>query len=118
MAPTQVRIIPLKEEFHDFGETLADKISAKNIRVDIDDRNESIGKRIREAEKEWIRYILVIGEKEVNSENLSISDRKTGDVKELSFNDFLNEINEQTKGKPFTGLNLPKYLSKRPQLMV
>jgi len=118
LAPTQVRVIPLKEEFNDFAETLTDKISKNNIRVDIDDRNESIGKRIREAEKEWIRYILVIGEKEVNSENLSIRDRKTGDVKELFFDDFLNEINEQTKGKPFTGLNLPKHLSKRPQLMV
>ena len=118
LAPTQVRVIPLKEEFNDFVETLTDKISCNNIRVDIDDRNESIGKRIREAEKEWIRYILVIGEKEVNSENLSVRDRKTGDVKELSFDDFLNEINKQTKGKPFSGLNLPKYLSKRPQLMV
>jgi len=118
LAPTQVRVIPLKEEFNDFTETLAGKLSANNVRVDIDDRNESIGKRIREAEKEWIRYILVIGEKEVNSKNLSIRDRKTGDVKELSFDDFLNEINEQTKGKPFSGLNLPKTLSKRPQLMV
>ena len=118
LAPTQVRVIPLKEEFNDFAETLADKISSNNVRVDIDDRNESIGKRIREAEKEWIRYILVIGEKEANSENLSIRDRKTGDVKELSFDNFLNEINEQTKGKPFAGLNLPKYLSKRSQLMV
>jgi len=118
LAPTQVRVIPLKEEFNDFAETLTDKISRNNIRVDIDDRNESIGKRIREAEKEWIRYILVIGEKEANSENLSIRDRKTGDVKELSFDNFLNEINEQTKGKPFTSLNLPKHLSKRPQLMV
>jgi len=118
LAPTQVRVIPLKEEFNDFAETLTGKLSANNVRVDIDDRNESIGKRIREAEKEWIRYILVIGEKEVNSKNLSIRDRKTGDVKELSFDDFLNEINEQTKGKPFSGLNLPKTLSKRPQLMV
>jgi len=118
LAPTQVRIIPLKEEFNDFCETLTDKISANNIRVDIDDRNESIGKRIREAEKEWIRYILVIGEKEVNSENLSIRDRQTGDVKELPFDEFLKEINEQTKGKPFTGLNLSKHLSKRPPLMV
>jgi len=118
LSPTQVRIIPLTEEFNDFCETLTNKISANNIRVDIDDRNESIGKRIREAEKEWIRYILVIGEKEVNSTNLSVRDRKTGDVRELPFDDFLNEINEQTKGKPFTGLNLPKYLSKRPQLMV
>ncbi|MDH3736805.1 MAG: threonine--tRNA ligase [Nitrosopumilus sp.] len=118
LAPTQVRVIPLKEEFYGFCEILTEKISTTNIRVDIDDRNESIGKRIREAEKEWIRYILVIGEKEANSENLSIRDRQTGNVRELPFDDFLKEINEQTKGKPFTGLNLPKYLSKRPQLMV
>ncbi|MDH3203871.1 MAG: His/Gly/Thr/Pro-type tRNA ligase C-terminal domain-containing protein, partial [Nitrosopumilus sp.] len=62
--------------------------------------------------------ILVIGKKEANSENLSIRDRQTGNVRELSFDDFLNEINEQTKDKPFTGLNLPKHLSRRPQLMV
>lgn len=118
LAPTQVRVIPLKEEFDGFCESLVDKISSNNIRVDMDDRNESIGKRIREAEKEWIRYILVIGEKEAGSQNLSIRDRKTGDVREISFDDFLNEIKEQTQGKPFTGLNLPKHLSKRPQLMV
>ena len=118
LAPTQVRVIPLKDEFNDFCETLTDKISTNNIRVDIDDRNESIGKRIREAEKEWIRYILVVGDKEANSENLSIRDRVTGDVRELSFNDFLSEINKQTKDKPFTALNLPKHLSQRPQLML
>ena len=118
LSPTQVRIIPLKEEFNDFCEKLSDKISVNSVRVDIDDRNESIGKRIREAEKEWIRYILVIGEKEANSENLSIRDRQTGAVKELSFDDFLNEIKEQTKDKPFTGLNFPKHISKRPNLMV
>jgi threonyl-tRNA synthetase len=118
LSPTQVRIIPLKEEFNDFCEKLADKISVNSVRVDIDDRNESIGKRIREAEKEWIQYILVIGEKEANSENLSIRDRQTGTVRELSFDDFLNEIKEQTKDKPFTGLNFPKHISKRPNLMV
>jgi len=118
LSPTQVRIIPLKEEFNDFCEKLTDKISTNSVRVDIDDRNESIGKRIREAEKEWIRYILVIGDKEANSENLSIRDRQTGTVKELSFDEFLDEIKEQTKDKPFTGLNFPKHISKRPNLMV
>ena len=118
LSPTQVRIIPLKEEFNDFCDNLAEKISVNSVRVDIDDRNESIGKRIREAEKEWIQYILVIGEKEANSENLSIRDRQTGKVRELSFDDFVNEIKEQTKDKPFTGLNFPKYISKRPNLMV
>jgi threonyl-tRNA synthetase len=118
LAPTQVRVIPLKEEFSDFCNKLSDKISLHNIRVDVDDRNESIGKRIREAEKEWIRYILVIGEKEANSENLSIRDRQTGNIRDLSFDDFIHEVNKQTKGKPFTGLNLPKHLSLRPQIMV
>ena len=118
LSPTQVRVIPLKEDFFEFCEKLASKISDQDVRVDIDDRNESIGKRIREAEKEWIRYILVIGEKEVNSEHLSIRDRETGKVRDISFDEFLAEIKNQTTGKPFTGLNLPKHLSKRPQLMV
>ncbi|RDJ30953.1 MAG: threonine--tRNA ligase [Crenarchaeota archaeon] len=118
LAPTQVRIIPLKEEFLDFSQKLCQKISDKEIRVDIDDRNESIGKRIREAEKEWIRYIIVIGEKEVASSNLSIRDRMTGQTTDVSFDDFVNKIKEATKGKPFSKLNVPLYLSKRPQIMV
>jgi len=118
LSPTQVRVIPLKEEFGEFSKNLADRISSDNIRVDIDDRNESIGKRIREAEKEWIRYILVIGEREARSQNLSVRDRRTGDVRELSFDDFTAEIRGETKGKPFSRLNLPQYLSKRPQIMV
>ena len=118
LSPTQVRVIPLQEEFLEFSKNLASKISQNDVRVDIDDRNESIGKRIREAEKDWIQYILVIGEKEVNSENLSIRDRKTGDTHELSLQAFLDEIKNQTKGKPFSKLNLPIYLSQRPQIMV
>lgn len=118
LAPTQVRIIPLKEEFLKYCEDLADKISQNEIRVDIDDRNETIGKRIRESETDWIRYTLVIGEKEINQSNLSVRDRSSGDVKELSFDEFIKEIKEQTKDKPFSTLNLAKHLSQRPQIMV
>ena len=118
LSPTQVRVIPLKEEFYEHCNSLVEKLSSNNIRADIDDRNESIGKRIREAEKEWIQYILVIGEKEATSENLSIRDRKTGNVREISFDEFISEFKEQTKDKPFAGLNMPRNLSQRPQLMV
>ena len=118
LSPTQVRVIPLKEDFLEFSKSLASKISQNDIRVDIDDRNETIGKRIREAEKEWIRYILVIGEKEVNSEKLSIRDRQTGETRELFFQAFLDQIKNQIKDKPFSQLNLPMYLSQRPQIMV
>ncbi|MDP6897651.1 MAG: threonine--tRNA ligase [Candidatus Nitrosopelagicus sp.] len=118
LAPTQVRIIPLKDEFLDFSKDIAAKLSEKNIRVDIDDRNESIGKRIRESEKEWIRYVLVIGDKEVNSENLSVRDRTQSDVRDISFDDFINEIQTQNQGKPNSTLNLPPLLSKRPIIQV
>ena len=118
LSPTQVRVIPLKEDFLEFSKSLASKISQNDIRVDIDDRNETIGKRIREAEKEWIRYILVIGEKEVNSEKLSIRDRQTGETRELFFQAFLDQLKNQIKDKPFSQLNLPMYLSQRPQIMV
>ena len=99
LAPTQVRIIPLKDEFLEFSQKLSDKLTAQNIRVDIDDRNESIGKRIRESEKEWIRYVLVIGEKEVGSANLSVRDRTQSDVKEISFDNFTGFPNFATAAK-------------------
>ena len=102
----------------EFSQNLFDKLTEKNIRVDIDDRNESIGKRIRESEKEWIRYVLVIGEKEVNSENLSVRDRTQSDVRDISFDDFINEIQTQNQGKPNSALNLPPLLSKRPIIQV
>ena len=118
LAPTQVRIIPLKDEFLDFSEKLAEKLSSQKIRVDIDDRNDTIGKRIREAEKEWIKYILVIGEREAGSENLSIRERNVSDVKEVSFGEFVTEVHSQTDDKPYSSLNVPLLLSKRPVIQV
>ena len=118
LAPTQVRVIPLKDEYLKFSQNLAKTLSNENIRADFDDINDSIGKRIRDAEKEWIRYILVIGEREANSENLSIRDRNTSDVRELPFDEFISEISAQTKGKPYSSLNVPLLLSKRPVIQV
>ena len=86
--------------------------------MDIDDRNDSIGKRIRDAEKEWIRYILVIGEKEIASTNLSVRDRNSNNVRDLSFDEFISEISGLTSNKPFSKLNMPLLLSKRPIIQV
>lgn len=118
LAPSQVRVIPVKPEYLQHCEELAEKITGFEIRVDVDDRNESVGKSIRDAETDWIPYVLVIGEKEASAEKFSIRDRKSGNVKELTINDLINEIKEQTKGKPFMKLNMNRELSKRPQIMV
>ena len=88
------------------------------MRVDIDDRNDTIKKRIRDAEKEWISYVLVIGEKEMNSPNLSVRDRTSGNVRQLSIEDFLKEIKDVTNDKPISKLNSAVLLSQRPQIMV
>lgn len=118
LAPTQVRLIPVKPEFLDYCEKLADTLTENNIRVDIDDRNESVGKSIRDAETEWIRYIIVIGDKEIASKTLAIRDRKSKDPRNLSIEEFIADIKEETKGKPFMRINMGRSVAKRPQIMV
>ncbi len=118
LAPTQVRLIPVKPEFLDHCEKLADKLTENNIRVDVDDRNESVGKSIRDAETEWIRYIIVIGEKEANSQTLPIRDRKSKDPQNLPIDEFIASIKEETQGKPFMRINMGRSVAKRPQIMV
>jgi threonyl-tRNA synthetase len=118
LAPTQVRLIPVKPEFLDYCEKLADTLTENDIRVDVDDRNESVGKSIRDAETEWIRYIVVIGDKEITSETLAIRDRKSKEPRNLSVEEFIADIKEETKGKPFMRINMGRSMAKRPQIMV
>jgi threonyl-tRNA synthetase len=93
-------------------------LESSKIRVDLDDREETLGKRIREAETEWVPYILVVGEKEVKGEKLSVRDRTAGKVREITARDLMQEISDGSKDKPFMQLNMPKYMSKRAQIMV
>jgi threonyl-tRNA synthetase len=117
LSHTQVRIIPIKDEHLQFAEHIESNLTQHQIRTDIDDRQESLSKRIREAETEWIPYILVIGEKETKSAKLVIRDRKTGKQSESNIEELIEYINKEIKDKPYMPLNLPKYLSKRPQIM-
>jgi threonyl-tRNA synthetase len=118
LAHTQVRVIPVSKQHMAFCEKIAAELDSNQIRTDIDDRDESIGKKIRESEIEWIRYTLVIGDKELNSEKIAVRDRNEGRQREMSLHELVHEIQAQTKGKPYLPLNLPKYLSIRPQIMV
>jgi threonyl-tRNA synthetase len=115
---TQVRIIPVGEHHIPFCEKMATYLSTRQIRADIDDRQESVSKKIRESEIEWIRYTLVIGDKETNEEGLTIRDRIEGTHRKVTLEDLANEIQVQTKDKPYLPLNLPRNLSQRPQIMI
>ena len=118
LSHTQVRIIPIRNEHLRFAENVENILSQSHIRTDIDDRTESLNKRIREAETEWIPFILVIGDKEAESTTLVIRDRRTGKQIASKIEELIESVRKETRDKPFMPLNLPKYLSKRPQIMV
>jgi len=116
LAPTQVRIIPVSEKFLDEAEKLMIQIESNNIRVDVDDRPLSLGKKVRTAEKEWVNYVIVIGEQELDSNVLPVRDRKAGKKsRNIKLKELINEVTKKTADKPFKPLALPKLLSKRPQ---
>jgi threonyl-tRNA synthetase len=119
LAHTQVRLIPVGKQHIDFCEKIEKELSSAQIRTDIDDREESVGKKIRESETEWIRYTLVIGDKELENEKFTVRDRDEKiQRKDVKLEELVNEIKSQTNNKPYLPLNLPKNLSNRPQIMV
>jgi threonyl-tRNA synthetase len=119
LAHTQVRLIPVGKQHIDLCEKIATELSNLQIRTDIDDRDESVGKKIRESETEWIRYTLVIGDKELQSEKFTVRDRNEKKQRnDVKLEELVNEIKIQTNSKPYLPLNLPKNLSNRTQIMV
>jgi threonyl-tRNA synthetase len=121
LSPTEVRIIPVTEQFFGEAEKIAKEIARHNIRTDWDDRPLTMQKKIREAEIEWIPYIVAIGQAEIESGILAVRDRrmskagKMGKIRKMKLERLIEEIEERTKDKPFKPLTLPMALSKRPR---
>jgi len=115
LSPIQVRIIPVSERFTEEAEKIMKEIESHHIRVDLDDRPITMQKKVREAETEWINYVLVFGQKEISSDILPVRDRKAGEIREMQLQELIDKIKEKTRGTPFKPLTLPKFLSKRPQ---
>ena len=115
LAPTQVRVIPISDKFLKDAERIAEEIYKNDVRVDIDDRSLTMQKKVQEAETEWINYIIVVGQREIDSGILPVRDRKLGKIKSMKPEALINEIKNETCGKPFRRSSLPKSLSSRPQ---
>ncbi|MDG6907216.1 MAG: threonine--tRNA ligase [Nitrososphaerota archaeon] len=114
LSPTHLRLIPVSLRFLETCTKISEEFEKERIRVDIDDREESVGKRIRDAEKEWVPYVLVIGDKEeADPSNLTVRVRGLGE-KKLARDSLKEEISEKVSGKPFLPVPLPKMISKRP----
>jgi len=114
LSPVQVRVIPVSEKFLKETEKVAKGIEKENIRVDVDDRNESVQKKIRDSELEWIPFAVVVGEKELKDKKLAVRFRETGKVRRITKLSLVKTVKREIEGKPFKSLPLPKLVTKRP----
>ncbi len=114
LSPTQVRIIPVAQRHYEDCLRIMEEMERNEIRVDLDDRDESMGRKILDAETEWIPYVVVYGDKEKETGMLSVRVREEDSQKTMSLQELINQIKSKTRGKPFKPLPLPKLLSKRP----
>ena len=114
LSPTQIRLIPIKPEFTELATRIATELAQSQVRTDIDDRNESLDKRIREAELNWIPYIIVLGQREATTNRYSVRRRYDNSKYDATLADLKTDIAESTKGFPRMPLRLPTLISKRP----
>jgi len=119
LSPTQVRILPVSEKHLEFAKQIADKL---HCRVDIDDREDTVGKRIREAGREWVPYVVVIGDKELETGRINVTIREESQANrpktmEMSPEELDSRIQAQTAGLPFRPIPLAKMLSLRPKFI-
>lgn len=99
LAPTQVKILPIGERQHAYANELLEHLSAHGYRVELDDRNEKIGYKIREAQLDKVPYMLVLGDKEVEARTVGVRSRKDGDLGQLSLDELFAKLDEEIRTK-------------------
>ncbi|MDR1181557.1 MAG: threonine--tRNA ligase [Bacteroidales bacterium] len=97
LTPNQAIILPISEKYQQYAEDVCKKLSQMDIRVTIDDRSEKTGKKIRDAELQKIPYMIIVGEKEMNENTLSIRQHRVGDLGSMTVETFTTLINDKIK---------------------
>lgn len=95
LAPLQVKVLPISDKFMDYAQLVKQALRQAGVRVEVDDRSEKIGKKIRDTELMKVPYMLVIGEKEMNEQELSVRRQGKGDLGTVSLQSFIETIKEE-----------------------
>jgi threonyl-tRNA synthetase len=101
LAPTQVKLLTVTEKFNDYAENLKDKLKKAGLRTELDGRNEKIGYKIREARNARDAYIIVIGEKEIESNMFPVRSSKEGELDPMSMDDFIAKLTKEISEKAY-----------------
>jgi threonyl-tRNA synthetase len=97
LAPLQVKVLPISDKFLEYSKLVADKLKKSDIRVEVDDRSEKIGKKIRDTELAKVPYMLVIGEKEMNESKVSVRRQGAGDIGSVGLDEIVVQLSEEVK---------------------
>jgi threonyl-tRNA synthetase len=114
LSPVQVRILPVTDKFLSYSNTIAKSLEDKSIRVEIDDRDLSLSKKIRAAEKMWTPVILVVGEKEMKQNNVNVRYRKKKNQEIQTLDEVITYIIKHTEKKPSFLRVFPRLVSQQP----
>ncbi|HRS85941.1 MAG TPA: His/Gly/Thr/Pro-type tRNA ligase C-terminal domain-containing protein, partial [Methanothrix sp.] len=119
LSPTQIRVIPVAERHQARAQEIVTELG---LRADIDDRDETVGKKIRDAGRDWIPYVAVVGDEELASGSLTVTVRSESTPKspakvKMTVDELRERIAAETAGKPWRRLPLPVRLSERPRFI-
>lgn len=115
LSPTQVRLIPLRDDMLEEALAIARKLRNRGFRADVDDRDMTVQKKVREAEMEWVPYIVVYGPKERESGILPVRVREEGKIIQMGLEGLIERLERETRGFPRRPNALPILLSRRPR---
>ncbi len=99
ISPVQVKIVPVSEKFGDYAKEVADKFISEGFRVELDNRDEKLGKKIRDGQLEKVPYVLVVGEKEMNDKTVSVRERDGGDLGAKSIDEVISQLKKEVEEK-------------------
>ena len=119
LSPTQVRVIPIAERHIDYAKKVSGQLTC---RVDIDDREDTVNKKVREAGREWIPYVVVIGDREIENGKVNVTIRPESQPnkpkkQEMTPEELNSRIMKEIEGLPYRGLALAEFLSMRPKFI-
>jgi threonyl-tRNA synthetase len=114
--PEQVRFMNVSEGHLQKAKEMAMRVQKAGIRVSLDDRSETVGKKVREAKQDWVGYAVVIGDKELESENLVVFDRSQNKNVDMTLTQLIDKVRSEIGDMPFRPLYMPMELSRRVDL--
>jgi threonyl-tRNA synthetase len=95
LTPEQVRILPVSEKYNEYAKKVSSELNIYDIRALVDERNEKVGKKIRDAEMEKVPYMLVVGEEEQSQNSVSARKKGEGDLGSMAISDFVAQVNKE-----------------------